>query len=229
MNYFLPPKPGREDVFYVTFGECSTSYEFRPHIEPVLLNKSGLSIDEFEGIIQQINKVVEPIKEQYSSNEKMIITYVLFGLFIVTTLSIALGIIISFIIPIILTLCYFSGFAILLIRVQKKNSHLLKRIHFNLSLVLRNENDRLLIRHGIKARPGYLSKWIEFHACDPLTGKRISNAYHSQYLNSNLSNGISRKEDSMRILSPKKAASLMREQQRQIVEDEESMFSREVI
>jgi hypothetical protein len=51
------------------------------------------------------------------------------------------------------------------IKVQKLNNELLRHIHFNLALALRNENDTLLMPYGIKARPGYLSKWIEFHRC----------------------------------------------------------------
>ena len=71
-------------------------------------------------------------------------------------------------------------------------------------MVLRNENDRLLVNHGIKARPGYLSKWIEFHKCVPGAGtiaKRSSLNRNNKQINAS-GNAL-------------------------VVEDEESMFSRE--
>jgi len=39
----------------------------------------------------------------------------------------------------------------------------MKKIHFNLSLFLRNENDEYYNEINIKVRPGFLAKWIEFH------------------------------------------------------------------
>jgi len=104
-----------------------------------------------------------PLKEAYSFQEKLIIYYILFGLFVITPLATYFGITFSFIVPSILCALYFAGFIYLVVRVQQRNGLLLKRIHFNLAVVLRNENDRGLVQHGIKARPGYLGKWIEFH------------------------------------------------------------------
>ena len=63
----------------------------------------------------------------------------------------------------VLTILYFIGFIYLIFNVKIATDNLLKHIHFNLALVLRNENDMLLMKNGIRARPGYLSKWIEYH------------------------------------------------------------------
>ena len=83
------------------------------------------------------------------------------------TLSIILGIIINYVIAIILAAIYFIGLVLLIAKVKKLNHSILKITHFNLALALRNENDRLLTENGIKARPGFLSKWIEFHWANP--------------------------------------------------------------
>lgn len=77
----------------------------------------------------------------------MILYYLLFGLIIVGILAIALGVTLSFIISIVIALFYFGSFIFLIIAVKRKNATLLKRTHFNLSLVLRNENDRLYSKH----------------------------------------------------------------------------------
>lgn len=147
----------------MTSGECSSQFEFRPTIEPPLLTKSGLPIDVFEDFIARVNQVGEPLRSKHAHHERLIIYYILFGVFVVTSLSIALGIHYTFLVPLTLTLSYFFGFAWLVIHVQRENGSLLKQIHFNLCLVLRNENERVLYGYGIRARPGYLSKWIEFH------------------------------------------------------------------
>lgn len=85
----------------------------------------------------------------------------------VSVLAITLGIFWSYIISIVLTLAYFIGFIVLIIKVRSANNELLKRIHFNLCLVLRNENDNVYSKYGIKLRPGFISKWIEFHWANP--------------------------------------------------------------
>ena len=64
------------------------------------------------------------MKDVYSFNEKLIIFYILFGLFIVTALAIALGIKVSYIISVVLTLTYFAGFIGLILKVQSKNNDL---------------------------------------------------------------------------------------------------------
>lgn len=199
-NFFLPPKPnGRENIFVVTYGECSPNFEFRPSLEPKLLSRSKLSIDEFERCISNVNKVIGPLKEKHLFQERLIIYYILFGLLVVSTLAIALGIKVSYLIAVILAGLYCAGFVWLVLAVQLKGARLLKEIHFNLALVLRNENDRVLVRHGIKARPGYLSKWIEFHPCKVGMGT-FSKSFMS---------------------SPQ------RDQSKSLIDDEENMFIRE--
>lgn len=201
-SFFLPPKTSGsiDNLFVVSQGECSSQFEFRPHLEPKLLSSSGLSIDEFEACIGRINSVMSPLKEAHSLQEKLIVYYILFGILVITSLAIYIGIKVSYIISIVMAVLYFAGFIYLVLRVQQKNSYLVKKIHFNLAVVLRNENDRLLVPHGIKARPGYLSKWIEFHQCVP--GKGTLNRRNKK----NDMNGS--------------GAQL-------VLEDEESMFSRE--
>jgi positive regulator of sigma E activity len=126
-DFFLPPKPnGPDNVFVVAYGECSANFEFRPNLEPKLLSRSKLPIDEFEKCIANVNKVVSPLKERHLFNERLIIYYVLFGLLVVSTLAIALGIKISYIISVIIACLYCAGFVWLVLHVQVKNGILLK-------------------------------------------------------------------------------------------------------
>jgi Flp pilus assembly protein protease CpaA len=86
---------------------------------------------------------------------------------VVSTLAIALGITVSYAISIIMAIVYFGVFIVIIVKVRRVSNDLLKKTHFNLSLALRNENDRLYNRYGIKARTGFMSKWIEFHWANP--------------------------------------------------------------
>jgi hypothetical protein len=124
-------------------------------------------MEDFEESVARINKVVHPMNHDFSQNEKLIIYYIMFGLTMVVALAVALGIKLSYLISVFVCLAYIAGFSILVMYVKKKNSALSIKIHFNLALAIRNENDRILMRHGIKARPGYLSKWVEYHKCTP--------------------------------------------------------------
>jgi hypothetical protein len=77
-------------------------------------------------------------------------------------IALALGLAVSLYIGLAIAILYFVGFIVLMVKVRKLNNALLLKIHFNLSLVIKNENDNYFSRHGIKARPGFLSRWIEF-------------------------------------------------------------------
>jgi len=86
------------------------------------------------------------------------------GIVITAVLALILGLIITYIISIAILLTYFAGLVLVFYKVRNLNKIMLLRMHFNLALVLRNENERLYKYYGIRARPGNLSRWIEFHA-----------------------------------------------------------------
>ena len=86
------------------------------------------------------------------------------GMIITAVLSLILGLIITYIISIAILLTYLGGLVFVFYKIKDLNKLILLRIHFNLALVLRNENERLFKYYGIRARPGNLSRWIEFHA-----------------------------------------------------------------
>ena len=125
-NFFLPPKVKKDELFIVSLGECSPLFEFHPLQEPALLSKSGLLIDDFEACIGRINAVIGPLRSKHSFNERLILFYILFGILIVTTIAVILGINYSYIYPLVLTILYFAGFAYLVYKVQRANYTLLK-------------------------------------------------------------------------------------------------------
>ena len=110
---------------------------------------------------------MKPFKDKVAYYDRIVLFYLFIGMLVMATLAIILGILVNFGISIVIAIIYFVGLTFLIVRTKKLTNDLLKRVHFNLSLVLRNENDRIFTKFGIKARPGFLSKWIEFHWLNP--------------------------------------------------------------
>lgn len=99
--------------------------------------------------------------------DKIILYYLLFGLIFTGILALVIGILSSFLISLFIAFLYFSLLILLIAKIRKMSTYMNLKLHFNLSLILRNENERLYNKYNIKARPGYLSKWIEFHWANP--------------------------------------------------------------
>eukprot|EP00347_Sterkiella_histriomuscorum_P013261 403365396 len=136
-EYFHPPAD-REDLYVLLPRECSSRFTFPFDRELIsILNKVDIDVESLQESVMRVNSILQPFKKLQKYYERFIMFYVLLGI-LIATISIICGII-------------------------NKTKDFPKIIHFNLSLALRNENDNYLSKFGIKARPGYLSKWIEFH------------------------------------------------------------------
>jgi hypothetical protein len=85
----------------------------------------------------------------------------LFGLIALAIIGVVLGILVSYIIAIVLSILYFGGLVFIIVRVKKINNSLLLSDFFNLCLVLKNENVNTYSQYGMKMRVGFLGKWLE--------------------------------------------------------------------
>ena len=86
------------------------------------------------------------------------------GLAITAILAIIFGIAVHYAVSVVIIALYLCGLVYVVLKFSRLNDILLKKIHFNLCLILRNENERLYSKHNMKARVGHLSQWIEFQA-----------------------------------------------------------------
>ena len=68
--------------------------------------------------------------------------YIFIGLLVVGALGIIFAVLVSMIISIVLGILYFFGLIFLIIRVKLLSKALLIKIHFNMCLILKNENER---------------------------------------------------------------------------------------
>jgi hypothetical protein len=85
------------------------------------------------------------------------------GLGIMAILAVLLGILLHFGFAIAMILIYIISTTIVVRKLVSENDRLAKQIHFNLCLLIRNENERLYEKHSLRAKVGHMSRWIEFH------------------------------------------------------------------
>ena len=70
---------------------------------------------------------------------------------------------VHFIIALLFLVLYFCGIGMVIFKSKREQLEVQKAVHFNLSLFVKNENNRLYGRKKLKWRPGFLSKWVELH------------------------------------------------------------------
>lgn len=110
-----------------------------------------------------INQQLHPFNNKISKNDQILLLYLLIGVAVVAAISISCAIYSSYIISIFCGLFYSFGFVGLLMFLKIQNQIEIKKIHFNLAMILKNENERLFRHHRVRARPGFLSRWLELH------------------------------------------------------------------
>ncbi len=101
---------------------------------------SGLSYGELENSIIKVTKLLLPFKEKIAECDRICILYGIIGVLMVSILSVVCGIYVSFILSLVLSFLYLVGLVFLLYKSKKLTSLLVKKTHFNLALILRNEN-----------------------------------------------------------------------------------------
>jgi hypothetical protein len=89
--------------------------------------------------------------------------YLFVGLILTVGLAFVFALFVHFAVAIVLGVLYCLGLIFLLVKTKLLSHELVLKSHFNLCLLLKNENERLFYKRGVQLRPGYLSKWIEVH------------------------------------------------------------------
>ena len=130
------------------------------------MNQS-VNFEEFQASISKINKNLEPRRRQLSIYDFLMILYLLGALLLTVTLGVVFAVHVHFALSIVIGVAYFVGLRFVIVKLKKKQNEEILKIHFNLAIMLKNENERFFSKYRIKARPGYLSKWIEFHWDNP--------------------------------------------------------------
>jgi len=129
-----------------------------------LLERSWIDVKQLEQSISRINNVVLPFRLSLARNERKMYMFLLLGFVAALGLALLFGFLVHYALSIVLICLYFGGLIYIVKKYHKENDMLLRAIHFNTCLTVRNENERLYSRYNLKARVGFLSQWLEFHA-----------------------------------------------------------------
>ena len=87
------------------------------------------------------------------------------GLAIMAVLAIVLGIVVHFGVAIAMIVIYIITTVIVMRKLVAENDRSAKQIHFNICLLIRNENERLYQKHSLRAKVGHMGRrgWAGEH------------------------------------------------------------------
>jgi hypothetical protein len=130
-----------------------------------MLKNLGIAEDDFNGIMTLINSKVNPYRKRLVLQIKIIMSYIVGGVLLLSVFATLLGIAISYWISLVLVIFYFIGLFVIQKVTSKRTQQMEKTVIFNLALILTNINKNILEpKFRIRARIGHLAQWIEFHA-----------------------------------------------------------------
>ncbi len=112
---------------------------------------------QLEQSISRINNVVLPFRLSLARNERKMYMFLLLGFVAALGLALLFGFLVHYALSIVLICLYFGGLIYIVKKYHKENDMLLRAIHFNTCLTVRNENERLYSRYNLKGRVGFLS------------------------------------------------------------------------
>lgn len=139
--FYLPPK-NTQEFFTVKRNSKSHLYKLcNFHMNIPILNFYGLDYSSLDDSISRVNQVISPFTRQHLKNEGFLWLFTIMGFILTAVFGTLLGLYVSYFLAVAFTLAYVVSFLVVLYFVRKQNKMLLLKLHFNLSLALRNEND----------------------------------------------------------------------------------------
>ena len=97
-----------------------------------------MQIDDYNGIIAHINTRIGSLRNRLVRQTKIMVSYILGGLLLVSILATVLGFFVNYWISVGMVAFYSLGLLIVIRTTNKIGKNLEKSIHINLSLVLLN-------------------------------------------------------------------------------------------
>ena len=158
----IPPRPSKR-VEVVSTGECSSRFRVDLDVENSMrLSERNLSIADIEQTIQGANEILKPLKNKVAKYDKLLLLYIIVGLFWFGVVGFMFGFFIHYAISIVVGIIYFVILGIG-VYFYKKTKNLTIESHFWLSLYLHSENLRHFLHNRVRLRPGFMAKWVEIY------------------------------------------------------------------
>jgi hypothetical protein len=106
-----------------------------------------LEIDDYNGIIAHINVKIGSLRNRLVRQTKIMVSYILGGLLLVSILATVLGFFVNYWISVGMIAFYTFGLLVVIRTTNKIGKNLEKSVHINLSLVLLNYSRDVLRPH----------------------------------------------------------------------------------
>ena len=121
------------------------------------------------GFVSSINKRVEPHRRKLVMQIRIIMAYIIGGIFFLAIFATVLTFLVNAWFSLIVVIAYFVGLFFIQRKTSRVTAEMEKVILFNLAIILHNLNHSLLMpQFKLKAKIGHMAQWIEFHSLKPM-------------------------------------------------------------
>eukprot|EP01022_Parablepharisma_sp_SALTPOND_P017857 TRINITY_DN28_c1_g1_i1.p1 TRINITY_DN28_c1_g1~~TRINITY_DN28_c1_g1_i1.p1 ORF type:complete len:752 (+),score=71.00 TRINITY_DN28_c1_g1_i1:8417-10672(+) len=148
----------------IEYNECSPEFFIDNLYFGSVVQAQHVTEAQFEETMKNASMLLRPFRGTVARSNFILLLVLTIGLLLVVISSILLGIYVSWDITIGLLVVYLVGTGVYAVIMKKKGNRMLLYAHIALALYAKSETNRLYSKHGIKVRPGFLAKWIEFTA-----------------------------------------------------------------
>jgi hypothetical protein len=128
-----------------------------------ILKQYNVDEAELRRTISTMNFILRPLRGKLACYDRIILFYLLIGLLVTASLGVIIGILVHYVVSMIVGVLYFSMLGVFVWFTKKNTKVLIRDSHLCMAAFIRAENNRYYLRKGMKIRPGFLAKWIEFH------------------------------------------------------------------
>ena len=143
------------------FSECNLKFESDIDFGETFLEENQLKKEDVESTLISASEIIKPFWRNVRKWDIIEILLIILGFFVLASLSIFLGIFVTYYLIFATSGFYFIGSIILIMIIKRRSNQELTLAHIALSLFLKSEKSKYFEK-GIKIRPGGIAKWIEF-------------------------------------------------------------------
>lgn len=118
--------------------------------------------------VETINVKVEPYRRKLVTQIRIIMAYIIGGIFFLAIFATILTLLFNAWLSLIVVIAYFVGLFFIQRKTSRVTAEMEKVVMFNLAVILYNLNHSLLMpQFKLKAKVGHMAQWIEFHSLRP--------------------------------------------------------------
>ena len=151
----------------VRFTDCTSQLDLKQYDldDSEFLKFNQLPPEDMMGFVSTINQKIEPHRKKLVNQIKIIMGYIIGGIFFLALFATILAFLVSAWLSLIVVVIYFVGLFFIQQKTSKVTAEMEKVIVFNLAIILHNLNHSLLVpQFKLRAKIGHMAQWVEFHS-----------------------------------------------------------------